>query len=73
MEIFSEKENKKSTLRTKEALLNALLTLVMQKSFDEITVSNIIQLSGYSRTTFYNYYEDKYDMIEKIIDEEAEA
>lgn len=70
---FKGNEHKKSRLRTKAALSDAFLTLLSKKTFDEISVSNIIDLAGYSRTTFYSYYQDKYDMIDKMIDDEVVA
>ena len=71
MATFDGYTHKKSSLRTKAAFLSAFLSLMRQKNFDEISVSDLIKGAGYSRTTFYSYYQDKFDMVEKIVDEEA--
>ncbi len=48
---------------TKECLLEALLILMKKKSFDKITVSELVERAGVSRTTFYR----NYSSIEQII------
>ncbi|MEA4947816.1 MAG: TetR family transcriptional regulator [Oscillospiraceae bacterium] len=63
-------KTRKCELRTKQAFQKALTTLVMKKPFNDVSVSEIINESGYSRTTFYAYYQDKYDMADKIISDE---
>lgn len=71
MAEFESSKLKKSSVRTRTAFLNALLWLMKRKPFDDISVSALIERAGYSRTTFYSYYQDKFDMLEKIMDEEA--
>lgn len=71
MATFESAANKKSSIRTKTAFFNAFVKLMKKKSFEEISVSDLIQEAGYSRTTFYSYYQDKFDMIEIIINDEA--
>lgn len=41
--------------------------LLVSKSFDEITVSSVIEKSGVSRGTFYRYFKDKYDIVDYSI------
>lgn len=41
--------------------------LVKQKPFEAITVTMICQDAYISRKTFYTFYHDKYDVIEKIV------
>jgi AcrR family transcriptional regulator len=69
--INNRNETKKCELRTKQAFQKALITLVMKKPFNDVSVSEIINESGYSRTTFYTYYQDKNDMVDKIINDEV--
>lgn len=45
------------------SLFNALSELLSQKSIENITVNEILQLSNTSRTTFYKYFKDKYDLM----------
>lgn len=53
--------------RTRTAILNAMLELLENKSFEKITIQNICDVAGISRTAFYLYFEDKYDLIVECI------
>ena len=48
---------------TKEAIQEALFNLLQQKDFDEITITEIINRSGVSRTAFYKNYKSKDEII----------
>lgn len=71
MASFSNEITKKSSIRTKNAFFDAFISLMKKKSFEEISVSDLINEAGYSRTTFYSYYQDKFDMIESFVNDEA--
>lgn len=47
-------------------LANALRTLLKEKTFENITVENILELSGVSRATFYRHFQDKYSLMSWI-------
>lgn len=49
--------------RTLSAFTKALSTTLTQQSFETVTVNNLCQLANYPRSTFYNYFEDKYDLL----------
>ncbi|HAF27277.1 MAG TPA: TetR family transcriptional regulator [Lachnospiraceae bacterium] len=53
-----------------EKLIESFKTLVMEKPFEKITVSDITDGAGVIRTTFYNHFHDKYEVIERIINKE---
>ena len=55
----------RSVRRTKGKLKDALITLMVEKPVKDITVREIAELADVSRGTFYLYYRDVYDMIEK--------
>jgi AcrR family transcriptional regulator len=59
--------------RTRQMLLEALLELVKEKNFQDITVQDIADKAGINRTTFYLHFMDKYDLItqntKRLIDE----
>ena len=55
--------------RTKKLLMQALTELLQQKQAKEITVRELTDLADMNRGTFYLYYKDIFDMIEKIEDE----
>ena len=47
-------------------LMAAFFDLLETKSYEKISVAEIVEAAGLSRTTFYRYYTDVYDMYEKI-------
>lgn len=47
-------------------LMVAFFDLLETKSYEKITVAEIVEAAGLSRTTFYRYYTDVYDMYDKI-------
>lgn len=58
-----EKSNR-FAVRTLSAFSSTMFKLLEMKSFETIMVSEICSLSNYPRATFYNYFEDKYDLLE---------
>lgn len=48
---------------TKKIFRNAMIDLMKEHSFEEITVQMILDQSTLSRSTFYRYYKDKYDLL----------
>lgn len=51
-----------------EAINDAFLLMVKEKSFEKITVSDIVKKAGIVRSTFYNHYEGIPDLIVAIED-----
>ncbi len=49
--------------RTKRDILYAFNTLLEKKDFEKITVDEICHVAEVSRTTFYRYFRDKYDVM----------
>jgi AcrR family transcriptional regulator len=49
-------------LRTRDTLGDALVTLMQEKSFDDITVQDVLDRAGVGRSTFYVHYRDKDDL-----------
>ncbi|MDP9052270.1 MAG: TetR/AcrR family transcriptional regulator [Acidobacteriota bacterium] len=52
----------KRILRTRDALGNALMELIREKPFDDITVQHVLDRAGVGRSTFYTHYRDKNDL-----------
>lgn len=62
--------NKKEDLRvrkTKKSLYEALLTIMKEKSFEEIKVSDICNMAMTNRSTFYDHFTDKYELFDSLI------
>ncbi len=49
--------------RTLDALSGAMFFFLSEKSFEEITVGELCEKAQYPRATFYNYFDDKYDLL----------
>lgn len=63
---MNPKGTNRSVRKTKEKLRQALTQLLSQKPLKSITVREIADMVDINRGTFYLYYKDIYDMIEKI-------
>ncbi len=53
------------TQRTRRQLSGALVDLIKEKRFDDITVQNVIDRAGVGRSTFYSHFRDKEDVFER--------
>lgn len=62
-------ENKK---KKRHALLSQAFSLFMNKGISNTTISDITQSAGVGKGTFYFYFKDKDDLIEKLIAQKAE-
>ena len=62
-------ENKKDL--TKELLADCFKELIMTVPFDKITIKMITDDAGLIRPTFYNYFQDKYEVLEWIFKTEV--
>lgn len=55
----------KRILKTKKALKESLMDLLKKKDFDSVKITEICENALVSRNTFYNYYADKYALLEE--------
>ena len=72
IEAHQKKEDRR-VRRTKKLLTQALTQLLQEKQINEITVKELTDLADMNRGTFYLYYKDIFDMLEKIEDGLFEA
>lgn len=56
-------EPARSAEQTKHSIAAAMYTLLEHKDFDDITIADICQSANVSRSTFYNHFEDKYELV----------
>lgn len=56
-------------LRTRDALGDAMMALLHEKSFDQITVQEVLDRAGVGRATFYAHYRDKHDLFLSDVEE----
>lgn len=58
----SRQKTDRRTLRTRDTLGDALVNLMQEKTFDKITVQDLLDRAGVGRLTFYVHYRDKNDL-----------
>lgn len=54
-------------IKTKEAMHNALIELLHNKPFNEISAKDVIEKARVNRTTFYRYYSGLVSLIDEVI------
>ena len=57
---------------TQQRIISALIVLINEKGFTNLTVSDIARVAELSRGTFYVYYLDKYDLLDKMENEKID-
>ncbi len=61
----------KQSLITQKIIAHSLKNMMRKKSFQKITVSDIMDDAGMRRQTFYDYFHDKYDLLAWIYQQES--
>ncbi|MEC0249596.1 TetR/AcrR family transcriptional regulator [Paenibacillus chitinolyticus] len=56
-------------LKSQEAIKKAFIELLSEKNLDHITIQDIADRANVGRRTVYSHYLDKYDLLDKLIDE----
>jgi AcrR family transcriptional regulator len=65
----TETKTDRRIIRTKEAINKAFLELFSEKELEHITIYDIADLANVNRGTIYLHYSDKYDLLDKCIEE----
>lgn len=63
---MNETSSDRRVKKSKKALKNALITLMDQKDFKDITITNIVEFADVNRGTFYRHYQYKKDLLEDV-------
>ena len=56
-------------IRTREVIYETVISLLSEKEFSRISVKDITNQANISRSTFYAHYQDKYDWLDKTVQE----
>lgn len=61
--MTNEKKEDLRVIKTHKLLCDALFDLLKEKSFENIKLNEICKRAMVHKTTFYNHFEDKYDLL----------
>lgn len=61
--------NQESNRVTKECIESALVLLMKEKEYNEITITDIVKRAGVSRTAYYRNYSSKEDILQSLLAE----
>ena len=68
MRLDSKKTDRRAS-RTRRALNDALISLILEQRYDTITVQHVIDRANVGRSTFYAHYRDKEDLLRSSFEE----
>ncbi|MFD0675571.1 MULTISPECIES: TetR/AcrR family transcriptional regulator [unclassified Paenibacillus] len=60
-------------LKSQEAIKKGIIELMSEKNFDDITIQDISERANVNRGTIYLHYQDKYDLLDKLIEEHIDV
>lgn len=56
-------------VKTLQSIRKAFFALLAKKPYDDITVQDILDEAVINRTTFYKYYNNKHELVQKLVQE----
>jgi AcrR family transcriptional regulator len=59
--------------RTLKLLQNAMVELLREKEFSQITVQDVTERAEVNRATFYDHFDDKYDLLNYYVREDFQS
>ncbi|MDQ0655946.1 TetR/AcrR family transcriptional regulator [Paenibacillus sp. W2I17] len=60
-------------LKSQGAIKKAVVELILEKDFDDITMQEISDRANVNRKTIYLHYKDKYDLLDNLIEGHIQA
>src|SRR5882724_5885460 len=66
--IQADQKNDRRISRTRKHLWEALVALIEEKDYSEITIQDIADRADVHRVTFYLHYRDKHDLLLNNVD-----
>ena len=64
-----EEKKYRRIIRTKKLIVDALISILKEKSVENITVSELAKKADITRATFYQYYKSPVEMLETLQNE----
>jgi len=69
--VRQEKQDRRSQ-RTRRLVISAMMELMAEKSYDAITVQDLLDRANIGRSTFYSHYFDKQDVLASVAEQMLE-
>jgi AcrR family transcriptional regulator len=63
IEAMNEVKLDRRVQKTRQALQNALIELILEKGYEAVMVQDILERANVGRSTFYAHYQDKEDLL----------
>src|SRR5205814_10536475 len=70
---MTQPESNLRVRRTQKLLREALIELIEERGFAALTIGEITERAMVSRAAFYRNYQDKYDLVEQVLEEAMNA
>ena len=67
--IPDDRKEDRRVRRTKRLLKEALISLILEKGYDEVSVQEVIDKADVGRTSFYTYFRSKEDLLLQNLDD----
>jgi AcrR family transcriptional regulator len=61
--VMAVKVEDRRIQRTRALLLSALLDLIVERGYEELTVQDIVDRANVGRSTFYKHFLDKHELL----------
>ncbi len=65
---MSQRKPDRRVLRTRRQLQDSLMSLILEKGYDAVTIEDITENADLGRTTFYLHYKDKEELLMKSLE-----
>lgn len=69
MNLGKSHDTNRSIRRTKRIFKLHFVSLIREKGYKNVTVTDIVERADYNRSTFYLYFKDKEDLTEELVSE----
>lgn len=66
---MSQEKTDPRILRTRKLIMDSFIELSGKKEFKDITIKDITSEAMVNRATFYYHFQDKFDLLEKVLSE----
>jgi AcrR family transcriptional regulator len=71
--LLRKEEQDPRIIRTRALIRAAFITHLEEKGFEAMTVRDLTETAMINRATFYKHYKDKYDLLDKLMEEMLEG